>query len=503
MMTNRTKEPWISPRSLPFLLIALLSPVVVLAGFGLFSVFRHGYFWPFLVMLLVVAMMGVIPLMLIRNKVRKQVEPALDQAVEETLDLPDYWTARDRQVHAAVLPHLGQMLAGQPAWSTLPDMALEILHLTAGHYSDDADTAKWAFTPIEFLAIAEQVSRRYRLVLKANVPMIERMKISSLLTLGERVERYGPWLMNAYNLYRKARLFSPQGLLAELRGHLSDKAFTGMSEELQHRLKNLLLLEVLQVAIDLYSGHFRFNDEDLPASDAAREDRDRMAAAPEPLRVCLLGQVGAGKSTLVNVLTASLRAEVSALPATDKVQVYACTVDGDEAMNLVDLPGLNGDGRLERKLLDQVIECDLVLWVLKANQPARALDQHFRTLIGQWQAEHNDRQPPALVGVMNQVDRLVPQGAWKATDPAQLKTINEALGYNRELLQLDEILPLAVPENGEHFNVAALLTMLQARYEDGLNVQLNRRRQEAGEFSASREIGRMRHAAATLFSALL
>jgi tRNA A37 threonylcarbamoyladenosine biosynthesis protein TsaE len=484
----------------PLLLAAVFAPLLALAGFGLYAVFRYSYFLPFVVVLAVLAGMLLLPWLVLRYRLRKQAVPAVEQAVEASLDTPAYWTDRDRQAHAAIVPEVQRMLSGQPQWTTLPDLGLEVLHLAAARYSDHPSTAAWAFTPIEFLAIAEQVSRRYRAVLKANVPMVERMKISSLLSLGERVERYGPWLMNAYNLYRKARLFSPQGLLAELRGHLSDKAFSGISDELQQRLQHLLLLEVLQVAIDLYGGHFRFDDQELPVSDAAGEDRQRMAAPPEPLRVCLIGQVGAGKSTLVNVLTTQLRAEVSALPATDTVQVYSCTVDGDEAINLVDLPGLNGDGKLEKKLFEQVIDSDLVLWVLKANQPARALDQHFRALVDEWESTHNDRKPPVLVGVMNQVDRLVPHGAWNPDDPAQARVIRQALDYNRELLGLDHILPLAVPEQAAHFNVQALLEILQERYEEGLNVQLNRRRQEAGEFSAGREFQRMRQAASSLFS---
>lgn len=487
-------------RTLPVVLIAALAPLLALAGFGLYAVLRFGYWVPFVIVLVVLLLMGLLPWWVLKRRVRTEAVPALDTALAQSLDTPPYWTERDRQVHAEVLPHVQQMLGVQPQWPALPDLGLEVLRLVAGRYSHNPDTAAWAFTPIEFLAIAEQVSRRYREVLKANVPMIERMKISSLMSLGERVERYGPWLMNAYNLYRKARLFSPQGVMAELRGHLSDQAFSGLSDELQLRLKHLLLLEVLQVAIDLYGGHFRFDDADLPRSDAADDDRERMAAAPEPLRVCLIGQVGAGKSTLVNVLTASLRAEVSALPATDKVQVYACSVDGEEAMNLVDLPGLNGDAKLEKKLFEQVIDCDLVLWVLKANQPARALDQHFRGLIDDWEVANNDRKPPVLVGVMNQVDRLVPPGAWNPEDPAQARRIKEALDYNRELLALDHIVPLAVPEERTHFNVPALLALLQERYEEGLNVQLNRRRQEAGEFSANRELQRVKHAAASLFS---
>lgn len=485
---------------LPPLLLALLAPLLALAGFGLYAVWHYSYWLPFVVVVAVLLAMLGLPWLVFRRRLRRRVVPNIEGAVEQSLELPAHWSERDRQAHASVLPEVQRMLADQPQWSTLPDLGLEVLRLTAGRYSDNPNTAAWAFTPIEFLAIAEQVSRRYRAVLKAHVPMVERMKISSLLTLSERVERYGPWLMNAYDLYRKARLFSPQGLLAEVRGHLSDKAFSGLSDEVQQRLKQLLLLEVLQVAVDLYGGHFRFDDHELATSDAGVDDRARMAAAPEPLRVCLVGQVGAGKSTLVNTLTDSLSAEVSALPATDTVQVYACSVDGEEVIHLVDLPGLNGDARLEKKLFEQVVDCDLVLWVLKANQPARALDQQLRVRLDEWLSAHNERKPPVLIGVMNQVDRLVPPGAWNPESPAQAKVIKQALAYNRELLSLERIVPLALPEGQPPFNLPALLALLQAHYEEGLTVQLNRRRQEAGAFSPGREWQRARTAATSLFS---
>ena len=64
--------------------------------------------------------------------------------------------------------------------------------------------------------------------------------------------------------------------------------------------------------------------------------------------------MGAGKSSVVNALLGGMRAEVSALPATDRGQVYECEVEGMPVLRLVDLPGLNGDPATEQRLFEEI-----------------------------------------------------------------------------------------------------------------------------------------------------
>jgi uncharacterized protein len=49
-----------------------------------------------------------------------------------------------------------------------------------------------------------------------------------------------------------------------------------------------------------------------------------------------------------------------------------------EMVHLVDLPGLDGNEKTTKNLLKEVTSCDLIIWVLKANQPARSLDCDFK-----------------------------------------------------------------------------------------------------------------------------
>ncbi|MFF7706568.1 GTPase [Pseudomonas sp. NPDC007930] len=499
----------LSERAIPYALLTAVIPLLVLAGFGLYSVFANGHLLLFIGILLGCTVLASAGLLLARRKLAQTVAPAVEHALEATPKVPDYWRERDRAIQRDTLPELAELLKQQPAWQALPGHALAVVRSVANRYHDNSRHAQLAFTAPELLAITEQVSRRYRKVLRAHVPGVDHIRLSTLVALNEQVERYGPLAMKLFNGYRAVRLFSPQGLLAEVLTQLRGEVFSGLSDELQNRLKMLLLLEVLRAAIDLYGGHSRSEDADLARGKVALADDKRQAPPLDPVRIGLVGQVGAGKSSLVNALTASLGAEVSALPATEGVTVYACSVDGAPDLRLVDLPGLDGSEAVQKLLFEQVRDCDLVLWVLKANQPARALDSAFRKHLLGWfeQAKNLDHQPPIIIGVLNQVDRLLPAGSWPEHwapgDGSQAsQVVEQALAYNREVMGLPELVPLALPPGRPPFNLDGLRGELQERYAQAVNVQLNRRRREAGDFSISKEMDRVRKAAVGVFELL-
>ncbi len=75
----------------------------------------------------------------------------------------------------------------------------------------------------------------------------------------------------------------------------------------------------------------------------------------------VIGQVNVGKSALINALKNDVVAEVDHLPTTEHLTCYPFSMTEQQACHLIDLPGLN-----------EMIEADLILWLVKANQP------HFR-----------------------------------------------------------------------------------------------------------------------------
>ncbi len=101
-----------------------------------------------------------------------------------------------------------------------------------------------------------------------------------------------------------------------------------------------------------------------------------------------------------------MSAEISALPSTDKATTYKCEVEGTDVINLIDLQG-DGSESVNKVLLKQVTQSDVVLWVLKANQSSRQADITLKQMVDDFyaQAKHQNRKAPKIIILVNQVDK--------------------------------------------------------------------------------------------------
>ena len=122
-----------------------------------------------------------------------------------------------------------------------------------------------------------------------------------------------------------------------------EKTTRVLSYRLRAYATRLLILEIGRASIDLYSGRLALSDEDLRA--ARESDMAATADAVVPIRIVLIGQVNAGKSSLLNALAR------------------------------VDLPGLDESTDTAAELLVQAERADLIMWVASATQPARGPDR--------------------------------------------------------------------------------------------------------------------------------
>lgn len=152
-------------------------------------------------------------------------------------------------------------------------------------------------------------------------------------------------------------------------------------------------------------------------------DRLRKLTQYEPV-IGIMGKTGAGKSSLCNAL---FQGEVT--PISD---VDACTRDVlrfrlnncDHSLMIIDLPGVGENEQrdeeyttLYRRLLP---ELDLVLWVIKADDRALAVDEHFyHQVMRAYQG--------LVLFVINQADKAEPCHEWDCStnlpSPAQLETL--------------------------------------------------------------------------------
>ena len=238
-----------------------------------------------------------------------------------------------------------------------------------------------------------------------------------------------------------------------------------------------------RAAIDLYSGRLALSDDEIRAA----QDRDLAAVespTPMPVRVLLVGQVSAGKSSLVNAMSVAVRAAVGPLPTTAHVSEHRLELEGRPAVTLVDMAGLDEHLTKPDELLKEAARADLIVWVASATQPARAPDRNGLDTVRAWAKAQLARRPPSILLALTHVDQLRPAAEWAPpydiTTPARAKAraIRAAMDAAGPALDIpaDAIVPVAVPPGREPYNIDALWARMAMEIDEAKLVQLDRLR---------------------------
>ncbi len=204
--------------------------------------------------------------------------------------------------------------------------------------------------------------------------------------------------------------------------------------------------------------------------DAARQGDENTTSGTTPIElpVAVVGQMKAGKSSLVNALLGEHQAEVDLLPQTQDVRRYQLRDEatGDRLV-LLDTPGYSGD-RGERGWNDALTaarEAAIVVLVVHALQPARQPDVAFLADLAEWFAEHPERKQPPVLVAMTHIDQLSPPLEWSPpyeewlhAEPAGAKdrNIRDALDAVGDVFgaSVDAIVPVCGDaEHGRVFGV--------------------------------------------------
>lgn len=466
----------------PLLIVSVGLPIVVLAGVGLYFVFQHGYLLVFLAALAALSLLARLFLWWCH---RESVEASKQE--ESVVEPSEDWSDREYEIWTRGNDSINECLGRNAEWSGLQDHAIRLVRSTADEYG----CTEWDFSVPASLRMFEEVSRRYRGTLQTHVPFVEAVKVSHLryaVQNQENIGRVGKTYRVARNLWRGVRLLNPAAAVAsEVRDYITGELFAKVSLETQWQLKKVFLQEVLSVAMDLYSGRFNVEDAEVLSSQITECDRERMAVPLDPVRVAVVGQENSGKSALINALRGEVGAEVDVLPVVGQATVYAYSMDGVEHLHLVELPAVAGGKTTVDQLVTELTESDIVIWVLKADQPARSLDVDlYERFTEHYQGKGTlQKKQPVLLGVLNQIDRLSPVSKWNppydlhADEVERVCNINEALKYNQELLPFEKFVPIALAPNQAPYNLAEVVKHLEDSYQAAAQVQLNRRGREA------------------------
>ena len=284
----------------------------------------------------------------------------------------------------------------------------------------------------------------------------------------------------------------PAGAIRIFESLIADDNVKFLSDQFQIELQRGILRYVAAKSIELYSGRFRNVSQVTPGP-----------APAEPIKILIVGQKGSGKSSLLAALASATMPPNSRNRGSNR-QLERIILNRIQCA-LVEAPGFENSIRYRRRFPffgkrqssirssglyetgseKMFLDCDMVIWVLRADQPARKIDaDQLGRFYGAFGIRKMRIVPPLVVAVAH-VDRRPIIAEWPeggSLSPAQLIKVNDAArAAARAFDSLD-----AIPVKLSHpvWKLDDLIQAIKSALPDACSAQYSRLRSNGTKKSA-------------------
>jgi predicted GTPase len=367
-------------------------------------------------------------------------------------------------------------------WSAL---FYEVFEIVARHFHPQSKRPALEVPLSQALRVAELVARDLRHYLRERVP--EQLTVHHLYHFVQWVPLATKFARRVWYAIRLGRFFwDPAAATVAEAGSLGGGGLDDIAADLPALAAGHCVRQTGKYAIDLYSGQLDLDDPIIRAIDAAK-----------PLRILVLGQAKAGKSSLINAIFGAVRAATDVLPCTDAITPYVLEREGLFKAIIYDTIGFGGtgDNLAQSRLNEELEQCDAVIVVSSAATAAREAD---RKLLDEARLRLQQRvrqAMPPLVVALSHIDLVRPLKEWNPPydftrgESAKERNVRGAMQAVADDLQvpLSRIVPVCLrPEVIYNVDDALLPTLVEIMPEAEraklLRVLMENRSDEEREF---------------------
>lgn len=464
-------------------------PVVFLLGVGAYHLWATG--WSFIAWFPIVGCFAAAYLLTWVWTKRRVAELKLPTTSDE---LPNYWTDRDRLAWKEVQAFIAEAKPLKPdETANVERYATEAQALALRLVRLDRPTATDPFghlTLPELLTCAELVTQELNDMTVTYLPGSHLVRIDDLKLARRAVD----WYEKGRDVYWAASaVINP--LKAATQFLVTKIGLQTPMEQLRHSALQWFhvtyLKEVGRYLIELNSGRLKVGAKTYRELMALHRDPARGHEPTEPatdlrpLTIAILGQVKAGKSSLVNALLGEAKAGVAVTPETMGATKYVFAQDGQPLFVLVDSAGYGLDGANERDIAaatELAKSADLIVMVAHARSAGRKADLAFLDAV---RAEYG-KQPglilPTIVIALTHIDLLTPAVEWQppydweSGDRPKERSIRESVTATRETFgpRVAAVVPVCTRTGNEYGVSDHLLTTLLGRIGEARGVAIVR-----------------------------